>query len=70
MEYPHPHPVGLVDRVRSSTITEQGATEATLDFAPMGARGEIPMCGNSICQDRRFMARHMLSWKRFSTIEI
>ena len=51
---------GLVDRVRSSTITEQGATEATLDFLRQWVpEGKSPMCGNSICQDRRFMARHL-----------
>ena len=57
---------GLVDRVRSSTITEQGATEATLDFLRQWVpEGKSPMCGNSICQDRRFMARHMPELERF-----
>ena len=57
---------GLVDRVRSSTLTEQGATEATLDFLRQWVpEGKSPMCGNSICQDRRFMARHMPELERF-----
>ena len=57
---------GLVDRVRSSTITEQGATDATLDFLRQWVPwGKSPMCGNSICQDRRFMARHMPALEAF-----
>ena len=57
---------GLVDRVRSSTITEQGAMEATLDFLRQWVpEGKSPMCGNSICQDRRFMARHMPELETF-----
>ena len=51
---------GLVSRVRASNHTERGAAALTLAFleewVPAGAS---PMCGNSICQDRRFMARHM-----------
>ncbi len=51
---------GLVARVRASEHDENSATEATLSFlrqwVPAGAS---PMCGNSICQDRRFMARHL-----------
>ena len=57
---------GLVDRVRSSTIAEQGATDATLDFLRQWVpEGKSPMCGNSICQDRRFMARHMPELETF-----
>ena len=57
---------GLVDRVRSSTITEQDATEVTLDFLRQWVpEGKSPMCGNSICQDRRFMARHMPELEAF-----
>lgn len=51
---------GLVDRVRSSRITEQQAEKRTLEFLRQHVdRGVSPMCGNSICQDRRFLARHM-----------
>ena len=57
---------GLVERVRSSAVTEQRATEATLDFLRQWVpEGKSPMCGNSICQDRRFMARHMPELEKF-----
>jgi oligoribonuclease len=51
---------GLVERVRASTLTEAQAEKRALDFlaqhVPVNAS---PMCGNSICQDRRFLARWM-----------
>lgn len=51
---------GLVDRVRASTVSELAAAELTLEFLRQWVpEGRSPMCGNSICQDRRFMARHM-----------
>ena len=51
---------GLVDRVRASTVSELAATELTLEFLRQWVpESKSPMCGNSICQDRRFMARHM-----------
>lgn len=51
---------GLIDRVKASTIDEQAATDATLDFLKQFTeKNSSPMCGNSICQDRRFMARYM-----------
>ncbi|HMN66681.1 MAG TPA: oligoribonuclease [Burkholderiaceae bacterium] len=51
---------GLVDRVLASPWTEASAEQALLDFlAPWVPPGKSPMCGNSICQDRRFMARYM-----------
>ena len=51
---------GLVERVRSSTEDEASATAQTLEFLTRWVpEGASPMCGNSICQDRRFMARHM-----------
>lgn len=57
---------GLVDRVRASAVTESTAAEQTLDFlADWVPPGTSPMCGNSICQDRRFMARHMPELERF-----
>ncbi|KAB2937598.1 MAG: oligoribonuclease [Rhodocyclaceae bacterium] len=49
---------GLVDKVRASRTDEAAATDALLafmrEFVP---ERSSPMCGNSICQDRRFMAR-------------
>jgi oligoribonuclease len=51
---------GLVERVRSSAVSKQLASDMTLDFLKEWVpEGMSPMCGNSICQDRRFMARHM-----------
>ena len=51
---------GLVARVRASEHDESAAAEQTLAFlAKWVGEGVSPMCGNSICQDRRFMARHM-----------
>ena len=57
---------GLVARVASSAITEQMATEETLALLrEWVSDGKSPMCGNSICQDRRFMARHMPELEKF-----
>ena len=51
---------GLVDRVRSSRVDCAAAEAATLEFLGAWAEpGRSPMCGNSICQDRRFLARLM-----------
>jgi len=51
---------GLVDRVRASQVTAGEAEQQTLDFLEQHvASGVSPMCGNSICQDRRFLARQM-----------
>ncbi len=51
---------GLVERVLNSTINEAEAERQTLEFLQNYVpAGVSPMCGNSICQDRRFMARIM-----------
>ncbi len=51
---------GLVERVRASDIDEAEAERQTLAFLEQyTVAGESPMCGNSICQDRRFLARCM-----------
>ena len=51
---------GLVDRVRQSRWTETTAEAETLAFLEQHVeRGMSPMCGNSICQDRRFLHRSM-----------
>jgi oligoribonuclease len=51
---------GLVDRVKMSLYSEQEAEALTLDFvASHVPAGASPLCGNSICQDRRFLARWM-----------
>ena len=51
---------GLTERVRASAWTEAAAEQELLRFlAAWVPPGKSPMCGNSICQDRRFMARYM-----------
>lgn len=51
---------GLVDRVRASDYDETRASQETIAFLEQWVpAGASPMCGNTICQDRRFMARHM-----------
>ncbi len=51
---------GLVDRIRASQIGLAEAERQTLAFLePLVARNRSPLCGNSICQDRRFLARLM-----------
>ena len=57
---------GLIDRVKASTIDEAEAEARVIEFlaAYVPAR-KSPMCGNSICQDRRFLARHMAGLEAF-----
>jgi len=51
---------GLTQRVRESTLSEADAERQTLDFIQQYVpKNKSPLCGNSICQDRRFMARGM-----------
>ena len=51
---------GLIDRVRKSNISIKDAEDMTLEFLQkLSNKGQCPMCGNSICQDRRFLARLM-----------
>ena len=51
---------GLTERVRASTVDEAEAERATLGFLRQYVdQGASPICGNSICQDRRFLIRHM-----------
>ena len=51
---------GLTQRVRESTILTAEAEALTLDFLEQWVpKGKSPICGNSICQDRRFLYRHM-----------
>jgi oligoribonuclease len=57
---------GLIDRVKASTVTEADAESAIVDFLKhFVPTGKSPMCGNSICQDRRFMARGMPKLEAF-----
>ncbi|MDH4181612.1 MAG: oligoribonuclease [Betaproteobacteria bacterium] len=51
---------GLVDRVKASTLSEADVEAAALAFLKDHVPAKVsPMCGNSICQDRRFLARWM-----------
>jgi oligoribonuclease len=57
---------GLIDRVLQSDVTPRQAELQTLDFLSQWVdAGVSPMCGNSICQDRRFLAREMPELERF-----
>ena len=57
---------GLLSRVRESDDSAADAERITLDFlAQFVPKGQSPMCGNSICQDRRFMARFMPQLESF-----
>ena len=57
---------GLTARVLASRTDAAAAERETLAFLDYWAeRGRSPMCGNSICQDRRFLARHMPALERF-----
>jgi oligoribonuclease len=57
---------GLLERVRRSRLTAAEAESQTLAFLSQHAEpGSSPMCGNSICQDRRFLAREMPALEKF-----
>jgi oligoribonuclease len=57
---------GLWERVLASEVDAARAEAATLDFlAQWLPAGKTPMCGNSICQDRRFLARGMPELERW-----
>lgn len=57
---------GLIDRVKASTVSEADAEAALIVFLKQFVpAGKSPMCGNSICQDRRFMARGMPKLEAF-----
>lgn len=57
---------GLVERIRRSQITLAQAESQTIAFLEKYVeKGRSPMCGNSICQDRRFLARQMPTLEKF-----
>ena len=57
---------GLVDKVKASTLDEAAAERRMLEFlAQHVPAATSPMCGNSICQDRRFLARWMPKLEAF-----
>jgi len=65
---------GLTEQVRRSRITEAVAQAQVLDFLhDWVPQGKSPMCGNSICQDRRFMARYMPeleAWFHYRNLDV
>lgn len=57
---------GLIERVKSSSYSERDAELETLKFLHKHVEaGDSPLCGNSICQDRRFMANYMPELEAF-----
>src|SRR3978361_2286266 len=51
---------GLIDKVKASTLEERAVEMRMIDFLKLHVpKSGSPMCGNSICQDRRFMAHYM-----------
>ena len=57
---------GLTERVRASTFTEAEVEEQVVEFLQRFVpKNASPMCGNSICQDRRFLARTMPKLEAF-----
>jgi len=65
---------GLTERVRASSVTEAQAESVMIDFLrTLVPAGKSPMCGNSICQDRRFMARYMPrleAWFHYRNLDV
>jgi oligoribonuclease len=57
---------GLIERVRESKYTAESAEKRVLEVLNVLVEpNSSPMCGNSICQDRRFLARHMPTLEKF-----
>ena len=57
---------GLIEKVKASTLTEEQAQEEILQFLKRYApKGKVPMCGNTIGQDRRFLALYMPKLEAF-----
>ena len=57
---------GLIDRVKQSAVSEGQAESRMLEFlTPLVPANTSPMCGNSICQDRRFLAVHMPKFEAY-----
>ena len=65
---------GLTERVRSSALDMHAVERAAIDFMQQWVgKGVSPMCGNSICQDRRFMARYMpdlMNWFHYRNLDV
>ena len=65
---------GLIDKVKASPLNERAAELRMLDFLKLHVpKGISPMCGNSVCQDRRFMARGMPeleTWFHYRNLDV
>jgi oligoribonuclease len=65
---------GLTERVRASTVTEAAAQTDMIAFLSQYLPERTsPICGNSICQDRRFLARHMPqleAWFHYRNLDV
>ena len=65
---------GLIERVRASRLDEAQAERLAIEFLSQHApQGGSPMCGNSICQDRRFLARWMPqleAWFHYRNLDV
>jgi oligoribonuclease len=65
---------GLTQRVRESTVDEAAAQAQVIEFLRRHVpKGKSPMCGNSVCQDRRFVARYMPgleAWFHYRNLDV
>lgn len=65
---------GLVQKVKASRVTERQAEIETLDFIQRHTvKNRAPLCGNSICQDRRFLYRYMpelSDWLHYRNVDV
>ncbi len=65
---------GLTQRVRESTLDEAAAQAHVIDFLKTYVpKGKSPMCGNSVCQDRRFLVRTMPlleAWFHYRNLDV
>jgi oligoribonuclease len=65
---------GLIDKVRAATVTEVEVEESALAFLREHVPAKAsPMCGNTICQDRRFLARFMPAledWFHYRNLDV
>ena len=62
----HHSTTGLIDRVKNSSFDEQTAEQQTIEFLQQySEKNASPMCGNSICQDRRVLANYMPALEDF-----
>jgi oligoribonuclease len=65
---------GLTERVRASTHQEEEVEQSVIRFLEEWVpKGASPMCGNSICQDRRFLARYMPTledWFHYRNLDV